>query len=73
MIHSKLQELTFKFGVYRMIWSSFPIFANWAKLIAFPESRDWPRGYKNFFMLNSVEHEILNTHKYKDIKKFGFV
>ena len=25
----------------------------------------WPRGYKAFFMLNSVEHEILNAHKYK--------
>ena len=23
-------------------------------------------------MLNSVEHEILNAHKYKSIKKFGF-
>ena len=23
-------------------------------------------------MLNSVEHEILNAHKYKNIKKFGF-
>ena len=31
-----------------------------------------PRGYKNFFMLNSVEHKILNAHKYKNIKKFGF-
>ena len=30
------------------------------------------RGYKTFFVLNSVEHEILNAHKYKDIKKFGF-
>ena len=30
-----------------------------------------PRGYKTFFMLNSAEHEILNAHKYKDIKKFG--
>ena len=30
-----------------------------------------PRGYKTFFMLNSVEHEILNAHKYKRIKKFG--
>ena len=30
------------------------------------------RGYKTFFMLNSVEHEILNAHKYKHIKKFGF-
>ena len=25
----------------------------------------WPRGYKTFFMLNAVEHEILNAHKYK--------
>ena len=31
---------------------------------------DWPRGYKTFSMLNSVEHEILNAHKYKNIKKF---
>ena len=23
-----------------------------------------PRGYKTFFMLNSVEHKILNAHKY---------
>ena len=36
----------------------------------------WPflnrsRGYKTFFMLSSVEHEILNAHKYKNIKKIG--
>ena len=31
----------------------------------------WPRGYKTFFVLNSLEHEILNAHKYKNIKKFG--
>ena len=24
-------------------------------------------------MLNSVEHEILNAHKYKNIKKVGFL
>ena len=30
-----------------------------------------PRGYKTFSMLNSVEHKILNAHKYKIIKKFG--
>ena len=29
-------------------------------------------GYKTFFMLNSVEHEILNAHKYKNIKKSSF-
>ena len=28
--------------------------------------------YKNFFILNSAEHEILNAHKYKHIKKFCF-
>ena len=32
-----------------------------------------PRGYKTFFMLNSIEHEILNAHKYKNIKTFGFL
>ena len=31
--------------------------------------RAW--GYKTFFMLDSVEREILNAHKYKNIKKFG--
>ena len=25
----------------------------------------------NFFMLNSAEHEILNAHKYKNIKKIS--
>ena len=30
-----------------------------------------PRGYKTFFVLNSVEHEILNARMYKNIKKFG--
>ena len=33
--------------------------------------KNWPRGYKTFFVLNSFEHEILNAHKYKNIKKFG--
>ena len=31
------------------------------------------RGYKTFFVLHSVEHEILNAHKYEGIKKFGFL
>ena len=35
----------------------------------YPET--WPRGYKTFFVLNSVEHELLNAHTYKNIKKFG--
>ena len=30
-----------------------------------------PRDYKTFFVLNSVEHEIFDAHKYKNIKKFG--
>ena len=34
----------------------------------------WPRGCKTFFMLNSVEHESLNAHKYKNIyKKSAFL
>ena len=41
-------------------------------LLATVNFESWPRGYKTFFMLTSVEHEILNAHKYKDIKKFGF-
>ena len=38
-----------------------------------PEGRNSfrPRGYKTFYMLNSVEHEILNALKLKSIKKFG--
>ena len=31
-----------------------------------------PRGYKTFFVLISAEREILNAHKYKNIKKFSF-
>ena len=27
--------------------------------------------YKTFFILNSVEHAILDAHKYKNIKKVG--
>ena len=30
-----------------------------------------PRGYKTFYMLNSADHEILNAHKNKNIKKFS--
>ena len=33
----------------------------------------WPRGYKTFFVLNSVEHEILNHRKYEYIKKFSIL
>ena len=29
----------------------------------------WPRGNKTFFMLNSVEHVILDVHKYKKISR----
>ena len=32
-----------------------------------------PRGYKTIFMLRSFEHEILNAHKHKNIKKFSFI
>ena len=31
------------------------------------------RGYKTFSILNSVEHGILNAHKYKPIKQWLFL
>ena len=31
------------------------------------------RGYETFFMLKLVEQNILNAHKYKNIKKFSFL
>ena len=34
-------------------------------------SKSWPRGYKTLFMVNSVEHKILNAHKYKNRRKFS--
>ena len=36
-----------------------------------PGKQTGPEVIKLFFMLNSIEHEILNAHKYKSIKKFG--
>ena len=35
--------------------------------------REQARGYEFFFILNIVEHEILNALKDKNIKKFGFL
>ena len=32
-----------------------------------------PRGYKTFFMLHSLQHEISNAHMYKNVKNFGFL
>ena len=31
-----------------------------------------PLGYKTFSMLDSAKHEVLNAHKYKNIKKLSF-
>ena len=30
-----------------------------------------PQGYKTFSMLNSAEHDTLNAHKYKNVKKLS--
>ena len=38
-----------------------------AKVVLASSENLLARGYKTFFMLNSVEHEILNAHKYKNI------
>ena len=35
-------------------------------------SRSTIKLFFHFFTLNSVEHEILNDHKYKNIKEFSF-
>ena len=32
-----------------------------------------PRGFKTFSTFNSVEHEVLTAHRYKNIKKFVFL
>ena len=44
----------------------------WQRLFQSSDDKTRPRGYKTFFVLNSVEHEILNAHKYRNIKNFGF-
>ena len=61
-LHSALKR---KLGVY---YSSMQTAKT---LIKLGECPGWPRGYKTFFVLNSVEHENLNSHKYKNIKEFG--
>ena len=35
-----------------------------------PKPKPTPEVMKLFFMLNSIEHKILNAHKYENIKKF---
>ena len=32
----------------------------------------WSRGYKILFVLNSIEHDILNAHKYKKYQEIRF-
>ena len=34
---------------------------------------DLSQGYKTFFMLNSVQHEILDAHKYKISRNSAFL
>ena len=34
-----------------------------AVLLEAISEKDWPRGYKTFFLLNSTEHEIFPAHK----------
>ena len=34
--------------------------------------KDQARSYKTFFMLTSPQHEIVNAHNYKNIKKLSF-
>ena len=46
---------------------SFSIFAHAVSIILI-SVKNWPRGYKTFFMLNSVEHEIFPAQKYENAK-----
>ena len=55
--------------LFKTVLNSSPDHISVSRIFKF---QTWPQGYKTFFMLNSVEHEILNAHKYKSIKKFGF-
>ena len=58
-------------AIYQYVHGTFE---NHPKLISVwsKNTMTWPRGYKTFFMPNSVENEILDARKYKNIKKFGF-
>ena len=40
----------------------------WNNSHLLPLLMNWAGGYKTFFMLNSAEYEILNAHKYENIK-----
>ena len=39
------------------------ILFNLISIHAYSYKSHWARGYKTFFMLNSIEHEILTAHK----------
>ena len=63
-----------------LIYHIIVLFINWSSEITcsfitkFIVPNTTARVYKTFslFMLNSAEHEILNVHKYKNIKKVSF-
>ena len=63
MMHTKFQGKTSSFDLQKT-------FLAYMTMVIIIYHETWPRGYKVFFMLNSVGHEILNAHKYKNIKKF---
>ena len=52
--------------------NEFPVFETYRASTDVIKSEIRPRGYKTFFVLDSVKREISNAHKYKNIKKFGF-
>ena len=33
--------------------------------IRYTKKKNWPRGHKTFYMLNSAEHEFFSANKYK--------
>ena len=64
---SMLDKSTFVFGITNNVG-----YCQTASKELTIQTQTWSRGYKTFFMLNSVEHKILNAHKYKNIKKSAF-
>ena len=64
---TKLNRMPQRISFYRVCFRSIPV---WPMDVVM--MMNWPQGYKTFSILNSIEHEILNAHKCKNIEKFSF-
>ena len=63
-LYKQYQELSKSFEKQNFL--TMPVYALHVPINLFILHRPtWPRGYKTFFILNLVEHVIVNAHKYK--------